>query len=122
MPHKLVEGLDSGLLLPASPGSILDEITHHLEILKGSAPVLAWKLRGISVDESTFLPNQGRLDVVPEPHSIAEWEVEEDDVSGGVKILARFHFNRDRALVLGLLGHLEKGLAKSVAGSLEHRK
>ncbi len=122
VPHKLVKGLDSGLLLPALPKSILNEITHHLEILKSSAPVLAWELRGIWVDESTFLPNQCRLDVVPEPHRIAEWEVEEDDVSGGIEILTRFHFDRDRALVLGLLGHLEKGFSKEchgIAGALE---
>ena len=31
VPHKLVESLDCGLLLPAPPRSILDKIAHHLE-------------------------------------------------------------------------------------------
>jgi hypothetical protein len=57
VPHKLVESLDCGLLLPAAPRSILDKITHRLEVLKSTAPVLARELRGISVNESTFLPN-----------------------------------------------------------------
>ena len=61
------------------------------------------------MNESTFLPNQSQLDVVPEPHRVAEWEIEEDDISGGIKVLTRLPFNQDRALVLGLLGHLEKG-------------
>ena len=58
MPHKLVEGLDCGLLLPAPPRGILDKILHHLKVLKGPAPVLARKLRGVSVDKSTFLTGQ----------------------------------------------------------------
>ncbi len=122
MPHKLVESLDCGLLLPAPPRSILDKIAHHLEVLKSAAPVLARELRGIFVNESTFLPNQSRLDVVPEAHRVAEWEIEEVDVSCGIEVLTRLPFDRDRALVLGLLGHLEKGFGEEcrrITGALE---
>ncbi len=84
MPHKLVENLDCGLLLPAPPRGILDKISHHLKVLKGLVPVLARELCGISVDKSTFLTSKNCLDVVLEAHRVTEGEIEEDDVSGGI--------------------------------------
>ncbi len=116
VPHKLVEGLDCGLLLPAPPRGILDKILHHLKVLKGPAPVLARKLRGVSVDKLTFLNGKSHLDVVPEAHHIAEGGIEEDDVSGSIQVLTRFQFNQDRALVLGLLYHLEESFSKECVG------
>jgi hypothetical protein len=112
VPHKLVEGLYCGLLLPALPRGILNKISHHLKVLKGPAPVLARELHGVSVDKSTFLTGKSRLDVVLEAHRIAEGEIEEEDFSGSVQVLTRLQFNQDRALVLGLLGHLEESFSE----------
>ena len=93
MPHKLVEGLDCGLLLPAPPRGILDKILHHLKVLKGPTPVLVRELCGVSVDKSTFLTDKSLLDVVPEAHCIAEGKIEEDDVSGSIQVLTRLQFD-----------------------------
>jgi hypothetical protein len=93
VPHKLVEGLDCGLLLPALSKGILDEISHHLKALKGPAPVLARELCGVSVDKLTFLTGMSCLDVVPEAHRIAEGKIEEDDVSGSIQVLTRLQFD-----------------------------
>ncbi len=112
VPHKLVEGLDCGFLLPAPPRGILDEISHHLKVLKGPAPVFARELCWVSVDKATFLTGKSHLDVVPEAYRIAEGEIEEDDVSGSIQVLTRFQFDRDRALGLRPLGHLEESFSE----------
>ncbi len=100
VPDKLVEGLDGDLLLPAPPGCVLNEITHHLEVLKGPTPVLPRELVGVPMDQSTFLGHKGGFQIVEKAHRVAEGKVEEQDLSGSIEVLAGLPFDRYRALVL----------------------
>ena len=100
VPDKLVEGLDGDLLLSAPPGCVLNEITHHLEVMKGPTPVLPRELVGVPMDQSTFLGHKGGIEIVSKAHRVTEGEIEEQDLLGGIEVLAELPFDGYRALVL----------------------
>ena len=93
MPHQLMESLDGYFLLPAPPRHVFDEVPHHLKVLESSTPVLPRELVQVPVDQAAFLGNEGSLEVVPEAHRIAEGKVKENNISGGVEMLAGLPFH-----------------------------
>jgi hypothetical protein len=105
VPDKLVKGLDGDLLLPAPPGGVLDEITHHLEVVEGSTPVLPRKLVRVPMNQSTFLGHKGGFEIVSKAHRVTEGKIEEQDLSSSIEVLAGLPFNRYSAFVLRLLCH-----------------
>jgi hypothetical protein len=57
------------------------------------------------MNQSTFLGHEGGLEIVSKAHPVTEGEIEEQDLLGGIEVLAGLPFNRYRALVLRLLCH-----------------
>ena len=57
------------------------------------------------MNQLTFLGHKGGLEIVSKAHRVTEGKIEEQDLSGGIKVLAGFPFNQYRALVLRLLCH-----------------
>ncbi len=100
-----MKGLDGDLLLSAPPGCILDKITHHLEVLEGLTPVLPRELVRIPMNQSTFLSHKGGLEIVSKAHRVTEEKILEQDLSGGIEVLAGLPFNQYCAFVLQLLCH-----------------
>jgi len=93
MPHQLMENLDSCFLLPAPPGRVFDEVPYHFKVLESLTPVFPRKLVRVPVDKAAFLSNEGSLEVVPEAHRIAEGDVKQNNILGGVEMLTGLPFH-----------------------------